>query len=81
LGLSVKRQGSRYQHLPGTRLRHAAMRVSRATGASTVIFGHTHVEDGANGYVNLGSFAFSRDQGRPYIELDATGQAHRRRFV
>jgi len=75
---SVTGQGSRYRDLPGARLREAALGVQSATGATTVIFGHTHVEDSAPGYVNLGSYAFARGR-RPYVEIDQAGNPRRLR--
>lgn len=80
LAASVKHQGSRYRDLPGERLRRAAERVRIATEASDVIFGHTHVEDVAAGYVNLGSFAFTRELGRPYAEISTEGEVRSLRF-
>jgi hypothetical protein len=80
LAFSVTRQGSRYLNLPGERLREAAERVLSASDATTVIFGHSHVEDQAAGYCNLGSFSFSSDAARPYAEIDAAGHVTRRRF-
>jgi len=81
LATSVTRQGqSRYQNLPGERLRQAAARVRQASQASVVIFGHTHIEDDVEGYLNLGSFGFARQQGRSYAEIDARGEVRRLRF-
>jgi predicted phosphodiesterase len=77
---SVKGQGSRYQDLPPARLRAAAEKVRRASAAHTVIFGHSHVEDSAPGYMNLGSFSFANLEGRPYAEIDAEGSAKAQRF-
>jgi hypothetical protein len=67
---SVRRQGSRYTSLPGQRLRDAAAGIRETTGVEQVIFGHTHVEDEASGYVNSGSFAFCRNS-RPYVRIEA----------
>ena len=73
---SVTGQGSRYRDLPGVRLREAAARVRSTTGAATVIFGHSHVEDSVPGYLNLGSYTFARGR-RPYVEIDQGGNARR----
>lgn len=84
---SVQRHGSRYRDLPGARLRRAAHGVLEATDATSVIFGHTHVEDTSPGYLNLGSFAFSEhgafdEQGRrPYAAIDPSGRVTRRWFT
>jgi UDP-2,3-diacylglucosamine pyrophosphatase LpxH len=64
---------SRYSGLVVPRLGEAAGLVRQTTGASLVVFGHTHVEVNEPGYVNLGSFGYARGQ-RPYLALDA-GQA------
>ena len=81
LGISVRRQGSRYQDLPPERLRDAARRVRTTSGANSVIFGHSHVEDQAPGYLNLGSFSFIKHAGHPYAEIDGRGAVHLRRFI
>lgn len=75
---SVKSQGSRYTSLPGQRLRDAASTIRETTGAEHVIFGHTHVEDETQGYVNSGSFSFARSS-RPYVRIEA-GQVLRLGF-
>ncbi|MES1178402.1 MAG: metallophosphoesterase [Myxococcales bacterium] len=70
---SVQRTGNRYEDLPEERLRTAAQRVRELTGASAVIFGHTHQVDEVPGYANSGSFGYS-SQARPYVHSDEHGQ-------
>lgn len=77
---SVRTHGSRYRDLPGERLREAARRILETTDAKGVVFGHTHVEDVTQGYLNLGSFAFTETRERPYAEIDPRGQIARRSF-
>jgi hypothetical protein len=43
--------------------------ISALSGASLVIFGHSHIEDSAAGYLNLGSFAYAGVAGRPYAVI------------
>ncbi|HEY2407198.1 MAG TPA: metallophosphoesterase [Polyangiaceae bacterium] len=74
---SVARLGNRYEALPVQRLRRAAQRVRELSGAEMVIFGHTHVEDQALGYLNSGSFCYGRAR-RPYVYVDEHGNAERR---
>jgi hypothetical protein len=74
---SVARFGNRYEALPVQRLRRAAQKVRELSGAEMVIFGHTHVEDAALGYLNSGSFCYAQNR-RPYIHVDAHGHAERR---
>ena len=69
---SVQRTGNRYEDLPVERLRAAAQRVRELTGASAVIFGHTHQVDEVPGYANSGSFGYSA-QGRPHVRVDEAG--------
>jgi hypothetical protein len=45
-----------------------------------VVFGHTHVEDDAEGYLNSGSFAFPRLDGRPYVHVSEAGEVRRLRL-
>jgi UDP-2,3-diacylglucosamine pyrophosphatase LpxH len=75
---SVQRTGNRYEDLPVERLRAAAGRVRELTGASSVIFGHTHQVDRVPGYANSGSFGYS-GQGRPYVHVDDAGELTVRR--
>ncbi len=80
LATSVKQSGSRYSGLTEQRLREAASLVLDATDAELVVFGHTHQEDEAPGYVNCGSFAYPKRGGRPYVLVDTRGCAERRRY-
>jgi predicted phosphodiesterase len=50
----------RYVGRPGAELRAAAGGVARVTGASRVVFGHTHVEEDDGVYFNLGSFTYPK---------------------
>ncbi len=76
---SVQRTGNRYDNLPERRLRDAAQRVREITGAKAVIFGHTHQVDQAEGYVNSGSFGYSK-AGRPYVRVSESGVLEVRRI-
>ncbi|MEP7050853.1 MAG: metallophosphoesterase [Pseudomonadota bacterium] len=69
---SVQRTGNRYEDLPVERLRAAASRVRELTGASAVIFGHTHHVDEVPGYANSGSFGYARHK-RPYVRVTEQG--------
>ncbi len=69
---SVQRTGNRYEDLPVERLRAAALRVRELTGASAVIFGHTHHVDEVPGYANSGSFGYARHK-RPYVRVTEQG--------
>lgn len=77
LSASVTRGGSRYSGLPEQRLRDAAHHIGESTGAQLVVFGHTHREDEDRGYMNSGSFVYSRRDGRPYIRVGEDGAAER----
>lgn len=76
LAQSMLLQGSRYSEAPHVRLRDAAAAVGSVSGAELVIFGHTHVEDQGPGYINSGSFAFSRPDGNSYLVVE-DGRARR----
>ncbi len=60
------RAGPRYEG-PVAALRQAAALVADALEARCVIFGHTHVPEQGDRYVNIGSFAYSA--GRPYAAI------------
>jgi predicted phosphodiesterase len=77
---NVARSGNRYEGLPEQRLQDAAGCISEKTGAKLVIFGHTHREDQAPGYLNTGSFAYFAGNGRPYLRIGAGGLVEQRRF-
>jgi hypothetical protein len=77
--LESKRRGTnRYEGLPVKRLREAAGHVQSITGATTVIFGHTHVPDTKDGYLNPGSFTYRQGDPRPYAYVSVQGEAERR---
>jgi hypothetical protein len=78
LGASVRRSGSRYSGRVEERLKDAALAISALSDASLVVFGHSHREDQAPGYLNLGSFAYAGAAGRPYLVIDSNGRAERR---
>lgn len=69
---------NRYEGLPVRRLRSAGERVRELTGAATVVFCHTHVEDQAPGYLNPGSFTYRAGAGRPYAYAAQDGRVERR---
>jgi hypothetical protein len=63
--------------MPG-HLRRGAAVVRRLTGASLVLFGHTHREDEAEGYLNSGSFGYPQGAARSFLRVDGSGRAERR---
>ncbi|MCA9646344.1 MAG: hypothetical protein KC492_36900, partial [Myxococcales bacterium] len=67
---SIALQGSRYSEAPRERLRAAAARVAATSGADLVVFGHTHHEDEAPGYINSGSFAFGRQESHSCLVIE-----------
>jgi len=73
-------RSKRHAEGPVEALEAAAARIRTLTNCSLVVFGHTHVESERPGYVNLGSFAFAPGA-RPYLLLDAGGQAEVRRLA
>jgi hypothetical protein len=77
LSASVRRSGSRYAGRVEERLRAAAAAVASLSGANLVVFGHSHIEDEASGYLNLGSFAYAGENGRPYAVI-VDGRIQRR---
>jgi UDP-2,3-diacylglucosamine pyrophosphatase LpxH len=76
---STLRGKDRYGALPRRRLADGAARIRELTGARVVVLGHTHHSVVADGYLNTGSFAFPRGQGRPYVTVDEHGRAELRR--
>jgi predicted phosphodiesterase len=78
---SRRKGGNRYAGAPVRRLREASELVLRHTGASLVVFGHTHVPEKAPGYLNPGSFTYRAGEGRPYAYVDETGSASERRIT
>jgi predicted phosphodiesterase len=63
------------------RLREASELVLTHSGASLVVFGHTHVPEKAPGYLNPGSFTYRAGDGRPYAYVDETGSGSERRVA
>jgi UDP-2,3-diacylglucosamine pyrophosphatase LpxH len=78
---SVARGKDRSAGMPQRGLREAAGRVRELGGAGLVVFGHTHLEDEHDGYINTGSFAYPRQPGRPYLTIDSHGRAERARLL
>jgi hypothetical protein len=62
----------RYAGRPLRDLALAAGRVARVTGASRVVFGHTHVEEDDGTYLNPGSFTDARGARCYAVLLDET---------
>lgn len=75
---SVKKGVDRYSSLPVKRLYAGAELVRRVTDARLVVFGHTHCEDTAEGYVNSASFTYTGRRGAPYLVVTPDGAAERR---
>jgi UDP-2,3-diacylglucosamine pyrophosphatase LpxH len=61
-------------------LRDGAALVSRMTDARLVIFGHTHLEDESQGYLNLGAFGDRPNPARTFVHVDEQGRAERRQL-
>ena len=78
---SVKKGVDRYSSLPVKRLYAGAELVRRMTNARTVVFGHTHCEDEAEGYVNSASFTYTRRAGSPYLYVSPAGEIERRELT
>jgi UDP-2,3-diacylglucosamine pyrophosphatase LpxH len=75
---SVRRGANRNPGgMPG-HLRRGAAIVRRLTGASLVLFGHTHRDDEAEGYFNSGSFGYPERTERSFLRVDERGRAERR---
>ena len=75
---SIARSPHRIGTTPEQRMRDGAKHIRELTGASLVVLGHTHQEDEEQGYVNLGSFAFSNRGAPRYLLIGADGRACRR---
>ena len=75
---SVRKGVDRYSSLPVKRLYAGAELVRTVTGARLVIFGHTHCEDQADGYVNSASFTYTQRSGSPYLYVGRDQQVERR---
>jgi len=68
----------RYTGTVAERLARAAARISAASGASLVVFGHTHREALDGAYANTGSFSFpASSPGRPFLEIEGSGDRPR----
>lgn len=52
------------------RVESAAHGLRQLVNARTVVFGHTHVPQVRNGYVNAGAFGFPGQRGRPFLIHD-----------
>jgi UDP-2,3-diacylglucosamine pyrophosphatase LpxH len=62
---------NRYRDTVVTCLERAAEAIAERTGASLVVFGHTHREALTDRYANTGSFAWPGDApGRPYLRIE-----------
>jgi hypothetical protein len=80
LGASWLAGHDRYRGSVRQRLREAAERVGRVTGATLVVLAHTHQAEAGTGYANTGSFAEPRTAGgpgRPYLEIEGTDEQPR----
>jgi UDP-2,3-diacylglucosamine pyrophosphatase LpxH len=79
LASRARRANRAANHMPES-LRAGAALVRQLTGATLVIFGHTHREDAADGYVNLGAFGDPPRPARTFVHVDEHGRADRRRL-
>lgn len=78
MGASWAAGHDRYRGTVTERLAGSANAVRKATGASLVIFGHTHREALSEGYANTGSFAFPAGApGRPFLEITGSHEQPR----
>jgi hypothetical protein len=59
------------------RIRSAAQALAPVVEAKVVVFGHTHVPEAVEGYVNTGAFGFPGADGRPYLLVEADGSLTR----
>jgi predicted phosphodiesterase len=78
---SLRKGVDRYSSLPVKRLYAGAELVRATTGAKLVIFGHTHCEDQADGYVNSASFTYTHRHGSPYLHVERDEQVQRRELT
>jgi len=75
---SWSRGHNRYANTVAEQLAESADRIAGATGATLVIFGHTHREAEGERYANTGSFAFHRGApGRPFLEIEGAADRPR----
>ena len=63
----------RYAGKVVARLADGAELIARHTSAELVVFGHAHHAEVRGSYANPGSFAFSPDEGRTFLEIDSRG--------
>jgi UDP-2,3-diacylglucosamine pyrophosphatase LpxH len=77
LGFSIARGVNRYGGLLEERMREAASFIRERTGATTVVFGHSHVKEDGAGYLNPGSFGYPKGP-RAWVHIDADGKAELR---
>jgi predicted phosphodiesterase len=78
MAVSWARGHNRYGGAVTDLLSSSASRIADATGASLVVFGHTHREAETERYANTGSFAFPRGApGRPFLEIEGTRERPR----
>ncbi len=78
LRASLRKGVDRYSSLPVTRLYAGAELVRAVTGARLVVFGHTHCEDRAEGYINSASFTYTHRAGSPYLYVARDQEVERR---
>jgi predicted phosphodiesterase len=79
LGTNISRTKNRYGDAVIGQLEYAAETIRSTTGAALVVLGHSHVEVNRPGYVNLGSFGYSRE-GHPYLLVDTQGRHEKCHF-
>jgi UDP-2,3-diacylglucosamine pyrophosphatase LpxH len=73
LALSLLGGVNRYGGRVEQRLREAAQLIGQLTQAQLVVFGHSHAQDDAPGYVNCGSFGKATDGRRSSLLVEADG--------
>lgn len=78
LRASLQQGVDRYSNLPVKRLYAGAELVRAVTGAELVVFGHTHCEDHAEGYINSASFTYTQRRGSPYLHVAREQTVERR---
>jgi UDP-2,3-diacylglucosamine pyrophosphatase LpxH len=77
LGFSIARGVNRYGGLLEERMREAARFIRERTGATSVVFGHSHVKEDTPGYLNPGSFGYPKGP-RAWVHVDERGHAELR---
>ncbi len=80
LALSARGGRNRYGNRMAEALGAGAAVVRNVTGADVVCFGHTHEEAEVDGYFNSGAFGDPSRDGRPFVHVDESGRAERRRL-